>query len=231
MQERNEFGDVSILNIPARIGTKATTLGAVALVAAVMWRIELEIHGWGGLDWIGYFHLAIPAGFVLFLGWVGRYAPIQSRLRRIMLLLALGIAASAWYVVLLHAFYFHYQIGGPSFIWLVENLGEERFLLFQSMSAWTIPITPIAFLLVLYCFGLRPGWRRISTAIFIYCLSFPVSIQMLDMIPHPGGADFLHAIKSGFVIPFLVVGLGVLVGPPLQTFDIRKMDGEVEGAA
>ncbi len=229
MQAREEFGDVSIWNIPARIGTKATTLAAVALVAAAMWRIELEIHGWGGLDWIDYFHYAIPAGYALFLGWVGRYAPMQSRPRRIMLLLTLGIAASAWYVVVLHAVYFHYQIGGPSFIWLVENLGEERFLLFQSMSAWTIPITPIAFLLVLYCFGLRPGWRRISTAIFIYCLSFPVSIQMLDMIPHPGGADFLHAIKSGFVIPFLVVGLGVLVGPPLQTFDIRKNGKEIRG--
>ncbi|MFO1489641.1 MAG: hypothetical protein U1F77_17870 [Kiritimatiellia bacterium] len=209
---------------------KAATLGAVALVAAAMWRIELEIHGWGGLDWIGYFHCAIPAGYVLFLGWVGRYAPVQSRPRKIWLLLALGITACAWFLVVNYAAYFRF-VGGPVFLMLMMHFGEENVMLIHRMSVLAIPLTPFAFLLVLYCFGLRPGWRRITTSLFIYCLSFPVSIQMLDMIPPPGEADFLHAIKSGFVIPFLVVGLGVLVGTPLKTFDICKMGVEVSGAA
>ena len=45
-------------------------LWAVAFVIALAWRIEVEWRGWHGLGWIGYTHLAIPFGGMLFLAWV-----------------------------------------------------------------------------------------------------------------------------------------------------------------
>jgi len=36
------------------------TLATIALLIALIWRLEVEFRGWDGLTWIGYFHLAIP---------------------------------------------------------------------------------------------------------------------------------------------------------------------------
>ncbi len=38
-----------------------------AILVALVWRVEVELRGWDGLGWIGYNHLAIPLGGLLFL--------------------------------------------------------------------------------------------------------------------------------------------------------------------
>jgi hypothetical protein len=35
-----------------------------------------------------------------------------------------------------------------------------------------------------------------------------LAIWLLEVVDHRGGADLIHALKSGFVIPLLVVSLG-----------------------
>ena len=45
------------------------SLVVFAALAGIAWRIEIEYHGWKGLIWLGYYHLAIPFAIFLFLIW------------------------------------------------------------------------------------------------------------------------------------------------------------------
>ena len=74
-----------------------------------------------------------------------------------------------------------------------------------------IPLTPLLFAGLLFAFGLKPRAFNIAVSLLIYVLACPVSIAILEMIQHRGGADSLHTIKSGVIIPFLVFGLGLMV--------------------
>jgi hypothetical protein len=53
--------------------------------------------------------------------------------------------------------------------------------------------------------------KQIALALAIYILACPVSIGLLAVLQQPGDTDALHTIKTGVIIPFLIVGLGVLV--------------------
>jgi hypothetical protein len=46
----------------------------------------------------------------------------------------------------------------------------------------------------------------LSSVLFV--VSWPVAVWLLEVVDHRGGADLIHALKSGFVIPLLVVSLG-----------------------
>lgn len=37
----------------------------LAVFLGLLWRIEVEVHGWQGLIWVSYFHVAVPVGFGL----------------------------------------------------------------------------------------------------------------------------------------------------------------------
>jgi hypothetical protein len=185
-------------------------LVVAGLVAAIVWRLELEFHGWKGLDWLGYFHWAIPVGVLLFLSWLFVYCPITSPVKRLLLVCVTGFVAVVWFLVVEFSLYYYFN-GGPSAFIRFLAVGEMRYRIYMNLIYAVIPLTPLIFATVLCLFGLKLKIRQLWTAVLMYILACPISIIILAVLQHRGGADALHTIKSGVIIPFLVVGLGILV--------------------
>ncbi len=185
-------------------------LVAAGFIAAIGWRLELELHGWKGLDWLGYFHWAIPVGVLLFLSWLFVYCPITSPTKRFLLVCVTGCVAVVWFLVVEFSLYYYFN-GGPSAFIRFLAVGEIQYRIYMNLIYAVIPFTPLIFATVLRLFGLKFKVRQLWAAVLIYNLACPVSIIILAVLQHRGGADALHTIKSGVIIPFLVVGLGILV--------------------
>ena len=188
------------------------TLVAIALLSAVIWRAEVEYHGWEGLTWIGYFHWAIPAGAVLFIGWVVAVNRQMSRFRRV------GLA-----VVLAVGFVLCCQIAEWSLNYLenwrvrVQNYEEGWMFIKLSLASVLLILFPHAAAGIAEAFGLRVTWHRFAISQLFYLASAPVAMLALLMTHHRTEVDFIHTIKSGFIIPFLVVALGILFLPRRDT--------------
>lgn len=174
----------------------------VALLAAVAWRAEVEWHGWGGLVWIGYFHWAIPAGALLFAGWLYRFA--RARRPAALALVSLALAALA-YVTLYDALLVIYTR------WPIER---GRWLLAGIQALAAIGLYPAALWLAARRCGAPVRGVACAVAFQLWVLAPAAAGLVLDLADHIGGSDWLHAIKSGVVIPLLLVALGLpLVWP------------------
>lgn len=173
------------------------TLLAVAVLAGIGWRLEVDWRGWGGVYWVSYFHWAVPAGAILFAAWLGVYGGAQ---RRVQLAVGSLIVAGVAYTVLFWSLIALFSRWMPARldIWLALGLGGGTF--------WLYPIA-------LWVLGRRCGapirvWPC-ALALALWGVAVPLAIAVLHMVAHIGGADFLHAIKSGVVIPPLLVALGL----------------------
>ena len=229
---------------PPRIGLH---LLLVALVSALLWRIEVEAHGWEGLIWIEYFHWAIPVGVLLFLGWVAMHGPFIGLRRLSFPAVCLGVGAG-WFALFEWACGWVYGIGLDHGLRIFASPHAEQALemLILIHRAWTLllPVvfigTPVVFAALLALHGWNPGWRRVAVGMAVFALSVPASFVLLTITRHPNDELFLHAIKSGFIIPFLVVGLGLMVLPPgyfgcnpgrtaYDTDSVRRLFDEMAG--
>ncbi|MBL7220281.1 MAG: hypothetical protein ISS69_09220 [Phycisphaerae bacterium] len=180
------------------------------IAAAILWRVELELHGWDGLIWIGYFHWAIPVGAVLFLGWLFSFSPIVGKIRRGAFVLTTAIVSIIWFQVVMFALYYHFNTGPSAFV-EVLSLGDKTYTLYANTIHAVVPATPLIFAGLLCVFGLTPKAKDLTLGVLVYILACPVSIVILAVLDHRGGVDAIHTIKSGVIIPFLVIGLGILV--------------------
>jgi len=192
-----------------RLTLALSGLVGVAILAAVVWRVELEVHGWGGLDWIEYFHWAIPAGALMFMVWLAVVVPIPGAVDRAVFLLATALAAVVWHGVAMFALYFHFNTGPGAFVEMILT-GETRYNIYAKLIYVVVPLTPVVFAILLSVFGARPSVWQLTVSLAVYVLACPVSIALLDLVGHRGGADAIHTIKSGFIIPFLIAGLAIL---------------------
>ncbi len=192
------------------IKRKFTLLTAIGIISALLWRVEIELHGWAGLDWIGYFHWAIPIGIALFLGWLFMFTPSLSNVKRGALVLATAIISIVWFLVIQFVLVYHFNQGSSAFAQLMTT-GEKLYQIYKDLIYVVIPLTPLLFAAFLFAFGLKSKLSQLALAILIYILACPVSVEILALLHHKGGADALHTIKSGVIIPFLMFGLGVLV--------------------
>lgn len=200
--------------------TARLALLAVALVAGVGWRLEVEWRGWAGLNWAAYFHWAVPAGAVLFAAWLRSFGGARWPWR-----LAggsLAVAAGAYVVLFwtLMALYSRWVLMQVD-IWVLLGLGGGTF--------WLYPVAIWA--LGRHCGApIRVG--SCVVALGLWAASVPLAIGMLDLLDHVGGADFLHAIKSGVVIPPLLVSLGLpfVWSRRGETSDVRDPEAPIETA-
>ena len=190
-------------------------LVAAGFIAAIVWRLELEFHGWEGLKWLGYFHWAIPVGVLLFLSWLFIYCPITSPVKRFLLVCVTGCVAVVWFLVVEFSLYYYFNAGPSAFIRLLAD-GEIQYRIYMNLIYAVIPLTPLVFASVLRLFGLKLKVRRLFAAVLIYILACPISIIILAVLQHQGGADAIHTIKSGVIIPFLIAGLGILVPKEIE---------------
>lgn len=185
------------------------SLFILSLVCGLLWRLEVEYHGWAGLIWISYFHWAIPVAFGLFLVWGNAYIELSIPKRLLMNSIAIALGMGI-YSVFLRSLYYN-CMGGPSgFITLIMT-PEWQYKLWQYAILFIIPSMPLSIFLLMRLFGHRIEVKRLIFAIIGLLLAIPLSIWLLDLIHHKGGGDLAHIIKSGMLIPFWVFALGWVV--------------------
>lgn len=97
--------------------------------------------------------------------------------------------------------------------WTLLGFTFDRFRL---PPIWfIIYTTPVLWALVPLIFGWVCRWHGIRIhfglhlfSSILFVASWPVAVWLLGVVDHRGGADLIHALKSGFVIPLLVISLG-----------------------
>lgn len=173
---------------------------AVALLAALGWRLELEYRGWHGLVWITYCHYAIPVGALLFAAWLYRYAPVRRP--AVLALGSLLLTAAAYHglYVALHILYSRWPL--DQYVYAFGYLCGFAALFLYPLTHWGL-----ARLL-----GHRPRLWPTLAAFALYLAAIPLTLTLLDAIGQTS-SDLLHAIKSGLVIPPLILTLGWPLAP------------------
>lgn len=186
------------------------SLGIVSVVCGLIWRAEIEYHGWAGLIWVSYFHYAVPIGFILFLLWAN-YTISISGLKRI----TVNVIALV-YLVLVHislksALTYTYMSGPRKFLMLiVSDLSENQLLLLHYSSMLLLFLIPIFTYIVQYIFTIHMTLNHLALSILGLIVAVPTSLFLLKITGHIGGANLIHSIKSGIIIPFVVFSIGLL---------------------
>lgn len=186
-----------------------STLIALAILAGLLWRIEVELHSWTGLIWLSYFHLAIPVGFGLFLFWANQFLKLNWKNR-----VYINISA------ILYGILIYYGLGasltsifasGPSEFVLMMQTPEWKMNLFRYSIFLLIPLIPIGAYFIMKVFKRNPPVKFLIFSILGTIASIPISVLILEVIDHKGGPDLINTIKSGMLIPFWVCSIGLLI--------------------
>lgn len=184
-------------------------LALIALISGVAWRLELELRsGWASLEWVRVFHWAVPLGVLAFIAWV----VLVSRVRRpSWFSLALGAFACVAYVAVDAALRFLFATGPAAMAQLALSEGElERLWWLRAAGVplgWAL--IPLAFCVLCRAFGVRVRLAAALASAVLFTASWPLAIAVRTVFEHRGSPDLIHALKSGFVIPFLMLSLGL----------------------
>jgi hypothetical protein len=196
----------------------------LSLASGILWRAELEIRGgWPGLTWTTYFHYSIPAIIALFLVW-GNAFVILHRSARVWFHVVATIGAGMLLLLVFQSLMYRYASGLAGML-LYHNSSDVEIAVYRNLLYFLVPATPIALRTLLWVFDQDVSWRYLAASVVAAYLSFPASRWLLHVIPHPGGADYLHALKSGFIFPFLIFSMGILMaGVNKRIFDPAPSD-------
>ena len=184
------------------------SLCLLAGIAAVLWRAEVEYHGWAGLTWIGYFHWAVPAGVGLFIAWLAVFSGITPLWRRALFLVTAGAFAVVAYRVSYWALWHYFHPLGWMFS--TPNPSKARVELYLGAVYLVYPGVPVCACLIARLFGVRLKVAHWLLTVVLFVAACPFAVGMLHLTDHAGKNNpIIHTIKSGFIIPLLVIGLGV----------------------
>lgn len=189
------------------------TLLLLALASGVAWRAELELRGgWQSLKWIGYFHWAVPVCVLAFIVWVVSCVRVQRPW--------LFAAVLVWFASISHValkialpLYFgggFYEMHAMTILGFGNfNAGQDRLWILW----WGLPLfwflIPLAFCLFCRVFGAHITIARALASAVLFTVSWPFAIFVRGFFEDRGSPDLIHALKSGFVVPFLVLSLGL----------------------
>jgi len=178
-----------------------------SLLTFAVWRFEVEFHGWRGLIWLTYFHISIPISLSLFILWTNIFFKFQNHKRR----LTINLLLFFWVVVGYFLFVNSLQstfISGPSAIFYYFQSESIRNIN-KFFSFIILPLFPTISILSLRFLNIKTPSFQIFFSQFIFLLAFPFSVFLLEISSHKGSPDFIHAVKSGLVFPFLFFSLGL----------------------
>jgi len=192
------------------------SLIAIALIVAFIWRLEVDRHGWDGLVWTSYFHWSIPIGILLFTAWLAVFCSVQPIGHRIAFLFSFLIFSAAAYLLFSNSIIEFYSLVLFPFRW-------DWFWLWHFSIFIIFPLLPWLSFALARLFRAPLTLKGMGLSFLLYLLAFPLAIMLLKLLYQERNADELQAIKSGFVIPFLVVsyGLPFILGKP--TTDLRPI--------
>ncbi|MBU1076717.1 MAG: hypothetical protein KKH98_05450 [Spirochaetes bacterium] len=209
-------------------------LPVFGILTAVLWRAEIELHGWEGLTWITYYHWAVPAGILLMAGWIlicSRFFQIEksSFLRSILRFGGYGLLGYLLFILTSWLLYFLFARGPSVFIDMMslftflkrsgipEYFFKAKNLPFIFYIAWLLWYAhPFFLYLILKAAGFKTAISNLIISETLFIASGPLAILLLKIISHKGGTDHIHAFKSGFIIPFLFISIGILFYKPLH---------------
>ncbi len=181
----------------------------VAILSALLWRAEIELRwGWTSLSWIADNFYSAPAICLLFSIWL-YFVPCSrpnEKIPRSVLAFAGGLLG--------------YLIYQNSFGAIYGTVGLGLFLPFWVAAASLVfLVVPLAICAVAYWFTPYFQRRYFILTPLLFAAAFPIAIFLLWITDHRGGPNTIHAIKSGFVFPFLLIaaGLPFLGGRPKET--------------
>jgi hypothetical protein len=183
-----------------------TSLLTVGVASAAIWWAEVHLRGWDGLEWINYFHLAAPFGTLLFLVWLNFHCGIPNLPKRLAYLSSVIVFAVGAYLVAGWSLWWHF--GGIT-VWMPFDEWPLTFKLSLFSIYLIFPAIPLGFLLLSRCFGVHYRKLGIALGMATYALAIPLAMLIIVIVRHKGQADSIHAIKTGFCIPFLMAGLGL----------------------
>ena len=184
------------------------SLTLLSLICGLLWRIEVEYHGWTGLIWLGYFHWAVPVGFGLFLVWANGFVDVIPNRKVLFNVVAIIFGALVYYGLDISLTYFFSQ--GPTAYMLLNTTPAWKYNLFRNAFYLIIPLMPVGTFFILKFFGKHIPLARLVLSVVGIIVSIPLSTLLLELVNHKGGHDYLHALKSGFLIPLWCFSIGVL---------------------
>jgi hypothetical protein len=190
------------------------TLILFGLISGIIWRIEVEMQGWSGLKWISYFHWAVPIGVILFAVWLAIFSTIPVLKTRLWLACGFLVAAIPLYFILSISFSYFF-LSGPTAFTTMANLGTVVFSLLRLSILFVYPaILVLAWVAAKRC-GLRLNWRIYGLSAIVFLGAFPLAILGITIVEKNINADAIHAIKTGWIFPFMTIGLGIpFLSPP-----------------
>ncbi|WP_395753712.1 hypothetical protein [Prosthecobacter sp.] len=182
------------------------SLLVIALLAGVGWRMELEMTtGWASMDWIGRFHWAVPAGVVAFIVWVLGVTRVERPRAFAAALVGYGVIGHVVVQRLLVSAF------GRAIVLSDEYEGAimREIMLYKLLNFLLLALVPLLFGILCRGFGVRVRlWSVLGYAI-LFMLSWPLAEWVVGVVEnHSGDVGFIHALKSGYVIPLLVLCLG-----------------------
>ncbi|MBL9133578.1 MAG: hypothetical protein JNG86_20375 [Verrucomicrobiaceae bacterium] len=175
----------------------------IATLCGVFWRAELEWRwGWASLRWGWQLYWAFLVGALLFTTWVVAARRLQHPIRLALVLVSFfAIILAFLWKCLEPIYYIRWLLPPPD-----SEIFKMQLLVLSLPLFWAL--VPLSFGWICRWHGIRAhfGLHLLSSVLFV--LSWPFAVWLLEVTEHRGGADLIHALKSGFVIPPLVVSLG-----------------------
>ncbi len=185
------------------------TLFIIAILCGAIWRIEVEYHGWNGLNWIGYYHWAVPISLIIFLFWANLL--FDFSLKKRLAINAAALLISAFLLYWLSKFLVFLFNAGPSAMLMHFQMGEWTRLFYSYAIYILIPLFPISAAIILRLANVKCSWYYVAISVIAMFLSIPLACYILDWTNHIGGANYIHAIKSGVLIPFSLFSMGFVL--------------------
>ena len=178
----------------------------IGVAAAGIWRGEFEWRDWEGFTWTQQFHWAIPIGVGLFLVWLGFFCDLKPLWKRAQLLVGEAIYAALAYVATAAVGRWYWVFPSPwALIASPARPGYKLWVIWGIYAAVPIPAWLIARLK-----GVRLTWLAVLVGEIVFLAAYPVGVAMLELTRdvHTYGMP-LQVLKSGFVVPLLIIGLGI----------------------
>lgn len=193
---------------PGRNRHPRITLWIIALLAGIGWRAELELRtGWASLDWISQFHWAVPAGVLAFILWVLSVTRVKSPAAFAAALLLYSIAGHVVVESLLKAAFGRWIIlSDDAETSLVRQMYTQKLTYFLLLI-----LVPFTFSLLCRLFGVRVRILPVLVSAVLFMLSWLIAAYGFFYLEGHGDADLIHALKSGYIIPILILSLGLPV--------------------
>jgi hypothetical protein len=194
------------------------TLLIFAAISGVLWRVEVQLNGWEGLKWISYFHWAIPIGIILFALWLAVFSAVSDKGKRLWLGGLFLLSSIPLYILVFLSFSFFF-VAGPSAFAMVANFGVPLFSLLNLSILFIYPSLLVLGWFTAKRFGLRMSWVIYLLSAAVFLGAFPLAIFFIAIAEKRIDPDAIHAIKTGYVFPFMMIGLGIPFIPPENSID------------